>query len=75
MTLFIFGPYKKKYGVYFWPFSPLLQHVEAMQGGGDVLGADPRQFAELSYGDLPVAELVETLQHHATPVGHVRQPA
>lgn len=56
------------------PVSSLLQHVEAVQGGGDVLWADPRQFAELSYVDLPVADLMKTLQDHAAPVGHVGQP-
>lgn len=46
-----------------------------MQRGGDVLRADARQLAELPDGDLPVPHLVQTLQHHAAPVGHVGQPA
>lgn len=29
-----------------WPVSSLLKHAEAMKGGGDILRADPGQFAE-----------------------------
>lgn len=46
-----------------------------MQRGGDVLRADAGQLAELPYGDLPVADLMEALQHHAAPVGHVGEPS
>lgn len=54
-----------------WPVSSLFQHVEAVQGGGDVLRADPGQLTKLPYGDLPVTDLMETLQHYTAPVGHV----
>ena len=57
------------------PVSALLQHGEVLQGGRDVLRADARQLAQLPDAELPVAHLVETLQHHAVPVGHVGQPA
>lgn len=57
------------------PVSSLLQHVEAVQRGGDVLRADAGQLAELPYGDLPVADLMEALQHHTAPVGHVGEPS
>lgn len=43
------------------PVASLLQHGEAVQRGGDVLRADARQLAELPYGDLAVADLVEAL--------------
>lgn len=57
------------------PVASLLQHGEAVQRGGDVLRADAGQLAQLPYGDLAVADLVEALQHHAAPVGHVGEAA
>lgn len=58
----------------FRPVSSPLQHVQPVQGGGDVLRTDAGQFAEVSDGNLLIAELVHALQHHAPPVGHVGQP-
>ena len=46
-----------------------------MQRGGDVLGADARQLAEVADGELSVTDMVEALQDNAAPVGHVGQPA
>ena len=57
------------------PVAALLQHGEVLQGGRDVLRADASQLAQLPDAELPVTHLVETLQHHAVPVGHVGQPA
>lgn len=55
----------------FSPLPSLLQHVEVVQRGSDILGADASDLAEASDGELAVADLMETLQHHAAPVGHV----
>lgn len=42
-----------------------------VEGGGDVLRADPSQLAQLLDADLPLILVIQALQDHTLPVSHV----
>lgn len=57
------------------PVASHFKHVQLLQRGGDVLGTDAGQFGEFIDAQLSFPVVVQTLQHHALPISHVRQAA